>query len=155
MLISRSEAVLLKRTSFAKLKRVVRFNKLVKIKNTSAKSKLVIGSRGSKLARWQAEFIRAELQKLYPEIEINIKIIKTTGDKLQAASLSEIGGKGVFTKEIEEALLAGEIDLAVHSLKDLPTVSPAGLHLGAIPPPRRCPRCASFCEKIYNLKMFR
>jgi len=92
---------------------------------------LVIGSRGSKLALAQAELIRAELVRLNPDVEIRIEVIKTTGD-VKSDPLSVIGGKGVFTKELEEALLDGRIDIAVHSLKDLPTIIPDGLQLGAI-----------------------
>ncbi len=93
---------------------------------------LIIGSRGSKLALWQTSHIKAALEQLHPELAIEIEIIKTTGDKLTEASLAQIGGKGVFTKEIEEALLSRRIDLAVHSLKDLPTTLPDGLHIAAI-----------------------
>ena len=92
---------------------------------------LVIGSRGSKLALWQAEQARERLLLLNPGIEIKIEIIKTTGD-VKSEPLSVIGGKGVFTKELEEALLDGRIDLAVHSLKDLPTILPEGLSISAI-----------------------
>jgi hydroxymethylbilane synthase len=92
---------------------------------------LVIGSRGSALALWQARHIAAKLQEL--GAETRIEIIKTTGDKIQDVPLAQIGGKGLFTKEIEEALLAGAIDLAVHSLKDMPTDIPQGLTLAAIP----------------------
>lgn len=92
---------------------------------------LIIGSRGSSLALWQARYVGSRLEQ--SGIATEIRIIKTTGDHLQAASLTKIGGKGLFTKEIEDALLAGEIDLAVHSLKDLPTQSPAGLVIAAIP----------------------
>ena len=92
---------------------------------------LVIGSRGSKLALWQAEQAKSRLLALNPEIEVRIEIIKTTGD-VKTDPLSVIGGKGVFTKELEDALLAGRIDLAVHSLKDLPTVLPDGLTISAI-----------------------
>ena len=92
---------------------------------------LVIGSRGSKLALWQAEQARQRLQLLNPEIEINIEIIKTTGD-VKTEPLSVIGGKGVFTKELEDALLDGRIDIAVHSLKDLPTILPERLAISAI-----------------------
>src|SRR5687768_14864057 len=92
---------------------------------------LVIGSRGSKLALWQAEQARDRLQQLDPQLEINIEIIKTTGD-VKTDPLSVIGGKGVFTKELEEALLDGRIDIAVHSLKDLPTILPDGLSISAI-----------------------
>jgi hydroxymethylbilane synthase len=92
---------------------------------------LVIGSRGSKLALWQAEQARQRLQLLDPQTEINIEIIKTTGD-VKTEPLSVIGGKGVFTKELEDALLDGRIDIAVHSLKDLPTILPEGLAISAI-----------------------
>src|SRR6185437_7667806 len=92
---------------------------------------LVIGSRGSKLALWQAEQARERLQLLDPGIEINILIIKTTGD-VKSDPLSVIGGKGVFTKELEEALLDKRIDVAGHSLKDLPTIIPARLAISAI-----------------------
>jgi hydroxymethylbilane synthase len=92
---------------------------------------LVIGSRGSKLALWQAEHARRRLLELNPQIEVRIEIIKTTGD-VKSDPLSVIGGKGVFTKELEDALLDGRIDLAVHSLKDLPTVLPERLSISAI-----------------------
>jgi len=93
---------------------------------------LIIGSRGSKLAMWQSNWVKDRLEEAYPGLVVNIEIIKTTGDKLTEASLAQIGGKGVFTKEIEEALLDGHVDLAVHSLKDLPTTLPAGLHIAAV-----------------------
>src|SRR5215204_957730 len=92
---------------------------------------LIIGSRGSKLALWQAEQARDRLQLLNPEIELRIEIIKTTGD-VKSEPLSVIGGKGVFTKELEDALLDGRIDIAVHSLKDLPTILAEGLSITAI-----------------------
>jgi hydroxymethylbilane synthase len=92
---------------------------------------LIIGSRGSKLALWQAHFIAGKLAET--GVESRIEIIKTTGDHLATASLVKSGGKGLFTKEIEEALLRGHIDLAVHSLKDLPTESPEGLTIAAVP----------------------
>ena len=92
---------------------------------------LIIGSRGSKLALWQAEQARARLQALNPQLDVHIEIIKTTGD-VKNDPLSVIGGKGVFTKELEDALLDGHIDLAVHSLKDLPTILPDGLSIAAI-----------------------
>jgi hydroxymethylbilane synthase len=92
---------------------------------------LVIGSRGSKLALWQAEQAKARLLALNPEIDIRVEIIKTTGD-VKTDPLSVIGGKGVFTKELEDALFDGRIDLAVHSLKDLPTLLPDGLTISAI-----------------------
>lgn len=92
---------------------------------------ITIGSRGSQLALWQAHHIAASLRAL--GVETRLEIIKTTGDKIQDVPLAQVGGKGLFTKEIEEALLAGTIDLAVHSLKDMPTDLPAGLTLSAIP----------------------
>src|SRR5215217_6638421 len=92
---------------------------------------LIIGSRGSKLALWQAEQARARLQALNPQLKVHIEIIKTTGD-VKNDPLSVIGGKGVFTKELEDALLDGRIDIAVHSLKDLPTILPDELLIAAI-----------------------
>ena len=93
---------------------------------------LTIGSRGSQLALWQAEWVKSELGKRFPNLRLKIKIIKTTGDKILDSPLSKIGDKGLFTKEIEHAMLENEIDLAVHSLKDIPTVLPRGLMIGAI-----------------------
>jgi hydroxymethylbilane synthase len=95
--------------------------------------RLTIGSRASDLALWQTHHVRDLLLARHPTLEISITIIQTTGDKILDSSLSLIGGKGVFTKELETALLEGEIDIAVHSLKDLPTTLPDGLTLGAIP----------------------
>jgi len=89
--------------------------------------KLRIGSRGSALALWQAEHVRQRLAALGHEA--SIRVITTTGDRVQDRRLEELGGKGAFLKEIEEAMLAGEVDLAVHSLKDVPTALPAGLRL--------------------------
>ena len=95
------------------------------------KSSIVIGSRGSKLALWQAEQIQAQLLATTSELDVRIEIIKTTGD-VKPDPLSVIGGKGVFTKELEDALLDRRIDIAVHSLKDLPTNLPEELTIGAI-----------------------
>src|SRR5579862_3793353 len=92
---------------------------------------LVIGSRGSQLALWQANYVRERLEAR--GVECRIEIIKTTGDKITDVPLHQVGGKGLFTKEIEEALLDRRIDLAVHSMKDLPTNLPAGLVVAAIP----------------------
>ena len=92
---------------------------------------VVIGSRGSNLALWQAEQARQRLQEIHPQLEIKIEIIKTTGD-VKSDPLSVIGGKGVFTKELEDALMDGRIDMAVHSLKDLPTILPERLAISAI-----------------------
>jgi hydroxymethylbilane synthase len=97
----------------------------------SRQSLLRIGSRGSKLALWQAEWVKARLTEQGHEAEIII--IRTKGDKILDVPLARIGGKGLFTKEIEDALLRDEIDLAVHSLKDLPTILPQGLTIAAMP----------------------
>jgi hydroxymethylbilane synthase len=94
-------------------------------------SRLIIGSRGSRLALWQAEQAKAQLLALNPGLEIEIEVIKTTGD-VKPDPLSVIGGKGVFTKELEDALLSKRIDVAVHSLKDLPTILPEQLSISAI-----------------------
>ncbi|MBZ0156750.1 MAG: hydroxymethylbilane synthase [Alphaproteobacteria bacterium] len=96
------------------------------------KNKIVIGTRGSKLALWQAEWIRSELEKRNPGLVIELNKIKTTGDKILDVPLAKVGGKGLFVKEIEEALLNGGADLAVHSMKDVPTDFPGGLHLSVI-----------------------
>jgi hydroxymethylbilane synthase len=92
---------------------------------------LVIGSRGSKLALTQAEIVQTQLRELNPSLEVRIEVITTSGD-VKTDPLSVIGGKGVFTKELEDALLDGRIDLAVHSLKDLPTIIPEALIIAAI-----------------------
>ncbi len=95
------------------------------------KDSLVIGSRGSKLALVQAEIVKTQLAILHPSLEIRIEIVKTSGD-VKTDPLSVIGGKGVFTKELEDALLDRRIDIAVHSLKDLPTVIPETLVIAAM-----------------------
>src|SRR4051794_2298753 len=95
-------------------------------------SRLIVGSRGSKLALFQANWVKSGLEHQYPDLAVEIKVIKTSGDIFTEAPLSQIGGKGLFTKEIEEALFRHDIDLAVHSLKDLPTVLPDGLCLAAV-----------------------
>ncbi len=110
---------------------------------------LIIGSRGSQLALWQARWVQAQLAAL--GAEARIEIIHTTGDKVLDVALSKVGTKGLFTKEIEEALLAGTIDLAVHSLKDMPTDLPASLTLAAIPA-REDPRDALVGKKLDELK---
>ena len=97
------------------------------------KQKLVIGTRGSKLALWQAEHIAARLRELHPGLEVTLQRIMTTGDKILDVPLAKIGGKGLFTKELENAMLQGDIDLAVHSLKDMPTQLPPELILAAVP----------------------
>ena len=109
---------------------------------------LTIGSRGSQLALWQARWIQARLESLGEECRV--EIIHTTGDKITDVALSKVGTKGLFTKEIEEALLTGTIDLAVHSLKDMPTELPAGLTLAAIPE-REDPRDAMVGARLRDL----
>jgi hydroxymethylbilane synthase len=90
------------------------------------KQKIVIGSRGSELALWQANHIKREIEKKNKNVKVEINIIKTKGDKILDVALSKIGDKSLFTKELEVELLAKRIDLAVHSLKDLQTQIPAG-----------------------------
>ncbi len=97
-----------------------------------SKKTIRIGTRGSKLALWQAEWVKNRLKESHPHIRVELVKIKTTGDKILDAPLAKIGGKGLFVKEIEEALLSGRVDLAVHSMKDVPTLLPEGLHLKAI-----------------------
>lgn len=94
---------------------------------------MIIGSRGSDLALWQAHYVQAQLRKSHPGLSVEIEIIHTTGDKILDSSLSMLGGKGVFTKEIEVALLEKKIDVAVHSLKDLPTAPQDDLTIAAVP----------------------
>ncbi len=114
------------------------------------KHKIVIATRGSKLALWQAGWVKSELEKIAPGVEIMLNKIKTTGDMILDVPLAQVGGKGLFVKEIEEAILRGEADLAVHSMKDVPTDLPEGLHLSAI-----CKREEpgdAFISKIRNSK---
>jgi len=100
---------------------------------TLMKNKLIIGTRGSQLAVWQAEWVRSELMVQHPSLTVELEIIKTKGDKILDVPLAKVGGKGLFIKEIEEALLEGRVDLAVHSMKDMPAEIPTGLCIGAIP----------------------
>ncbi|MBW6513075.1 MAG: hydroxymethylbilane synthase [Desulfuromonadaceae bacterium] len=97
-----------------------------------SKKLLRIGTRASQLALWQANWVRSELEKRYPDLEVTLTKIKTKGDKILNVPLAMVGGKGLFVKEIEEAMLRGEIDIAVHSMKDVPTYFPAGLALRCI-----------------------
>jgi hydroxymethylbilane synthase len=96
------------------------------------RKKIIIGSRGSELALWQANFIKKELEKKNKSLSVDIKIIRTKGDKILDVALSQIGDKSLFTKELEVELLNRSIDIAVHSLKDLQTKLPDGLKLGAV-----------------------
>ena len=96
------------------------------------KKTLRIGTRGSQLALWQANWVKSELEKRHPGLEVTLTIIKTMGDKILDVPLAMVGGKGLFVKEIEEAMLRGEVDIAVHSMKDVPTVFPKELALRCI-----------------------
>lgn len=95
-------------------------------------NRISIGTRGSKLALWQAEWVKSELKRIYPDLKIELNKIKTTGDKILDVPLAQVGGKGLFVKEIEEALLRHEADIAVHSIKDVPTEFPDSLYLAVI-----------------------
>ncbi len=95
--------------------------------------KIRIATRGSKLALWQANYIGNEIKKRYPHAQVEYKIIKTSGDKILDVPLAKIGGKGLFVKEIEESLLKGDSDIAVHSMKDVPAVLPDGLVVDIVP----------------------
>ena len=94
-------------------------------------TKLRIGTRGSRLALFQARLVETELRTAFPSLETEIKEIKTLGDINPKEDISRMGGKGVFVKEIEQSLLSGEIDIAVHSMKDMPSVLPEGLVMGS------------------------
>src|SRR5205823_6318221 len=94
---------------------------------------LRLGTRGSALALWQANWTKSQLEQRWPDLAVELVPIKTTGDKILDVPLAKVGGKGLFTKEIDEALLGGRIDLAVHSMKDIPFQLPPGIEFGAIP----------------------
>jgi hydroxymethylbilane synthase len=100
---------------------------------TEPRTKLTIGTRGSKLALWQAEFIKSMLEEA-TGLPVEIRKIKTTGDKILDVPLAKVGGKGLFTKELEVQLLSGGVDLCVHSMKDVPTELPEGCVLAGMPP---------------------
>lgn len=112
--------------------------------------KLTIATRGSKLALWQSNHIKSRIETTFPEVTVELKVIITSGDKILDAPLAKIGGKGLFLKEIEEAMLRGEAQMAVHSLKDVPTVMPEGLVLSAITT-RQDPRDAMLSEKYADI----
>lgn len=101
--------------------------------DNGARTSLVIGTRGSQLAIWQAEWVQARLQEIAPHLSIRLERIQTSGDKILDVPLAKIGGKALFVKEIEEALLRKDIDLAVHSMKDVPSVLPEGLAIHCVP----------------------
>lgn len=113
--------------------------------------KLVIATRGSKLALWQSEHVKAELEKAHPGLEVELSVMMTKGDKILDVALAKIGGKGLFTKELEEAMLRGEAHIAVHSLKDVPMEFPEGLKLGVITK-REDVRDAMLSEKYSSLE---
>lgn len=114
------------------------------------KKKIVIGTRGSQLALWQANWVKSEIEKRHPELTVELEKIKTTGDKILDVPLAKVGGKGLFVKEIEEALLEGRAHLAVHSMKDVPTFFPEGLSLRCITE-REDPRDAVFSRNHVKL----
>lgn len=111
----------------------VRSQQLFKLRSLTMNGAITIGTRGSKLALWQANWVKSALKEKSPSLSVKLVVIKTKGDKILDAPLASIGGKGLFVKEIEEALLDGRIDLAVHSMKDMPAIVPPGLTMGAIP----------------------
>jgi len=113
--------------------------------------KLIIATRGSKLALWQSEYVKAALQKAHPGLDVELSIMMTKGDKILDTPLAKIGGKGLFTKELEEAMLRGEAHIAVHSLKDVPMEFPEGLELGVITK-REDVRDAMLSEKYSSLE---
>ncbi len=112
--------------------------------------KLVIATRGSQLALWQSNHIKAVLEEQNPGLEVELNVIVTTGDRIQDKALSKIGGKGLFLIELEETMLRGEAQIAVHSLKDVPTVMPDGLLLAAITEREDC-RDALLSQKYANI----
>lgn len=113
-------------------------------------NELIIATRESQLALWQSEFIKAFLQERYPDLHISLQGFKTKGDVLLDTPLAKIGGKGLFTKELEESMLAGKAHLAVHSLKDVPSFFPQGLTLAAVCK-REEPNDALLSEKFKDL----
>lgn len=113
--------------------------------------KLIIATRGSKLALWQSEHVKAALEKAHPGLEVELSVMMTKGDKILDTPLAKIGGKGLFTKELEEAMLRGEAHIAVHSLKDVPMEFPEGLKLGVITK-REDVRDAMLSEKYSSLE---
>jgi len=116
----------------------------------SSREKLVIGTRGSKLALWQSEYIKGLVEEI-TGLPVELKIIKTTGDKILDVPLAKVGGKGLFTKELEVELMAGTVDLCVHSMKDVPTELPEGLYISAMPK-RVDPRDALVSGAGYSLE---
>jgi len=116
----------------------------------ASREKLVIGTRGSKLALWQSNYIKGLLEEI-TGLPVELKTIKTTGDKILDVPLAKVGGKGLFTKELEVELAAGTVDLCVHSMKDVPTELPEGMYIAATPK-RVDPRDALVSGKGYTLE---
>ena len=119
-------------------------------RDSLTRSTLIVGTRGSQLALWQAEWVQRQLKAIVPDISVILKRIQTSGDKIQDVPLAKIGGKGLFVKEIEEALLRRDIDLAVHSMKDVPSALPEGLEIVCVPE-REDPRDALIARKGHTL----
>ena len=125
------------------------------VQSSAVSADFRIGTRGSPLALAQAGMVRARLASHGPSAErIAIQTIRTTGDTIRDRPLTELGGKGLFTKEIEEALAAGGVDLAVHSAKDMPTALPPGLVIAAVLP-REDPRDVFISHKAKSLRQLR
>ena len=123
------------------------------LKSESNKNSFTIATRGSKLAIWQAEWVKRMMLEEYPNISVELLILKTTGDRIQDRPLSEIGGKGLFIKELEKAILDGRADLAVHSMKDLTSYLPEGLEISVIAK-REDPGDAWICPKFGSIDKF-
>ena len=117
------------------------------------RKKIKIGTRGSKLALWQANWVKSALTVGHSSLSVELVPIKTKGDKILDVALAKVGGKGLFVKEIEEALLNGHVDLAVHSMKDMPSEIPEGLCIGAIPQ-RETPQDVLISRKNLLLTQF-
>jgi hydroxymethylbilane synthase len=113
---------------------------------------LIIATRGSKLALWQSEYIKSKIEEAHPDLTVKLSVMKTKGDKILDTPLAKIGGKGLFTKELEDAILKGKAHIAVHSLKDVPVVFPEGLKLGAITK-REDARDAMLSQKYENISL--
>ncbi len=120
-------------------------------REVGTRSTLIVGTRGSQLALWQAEWVQRQLKAIAPHLTVILQRIQTSGDKIQDVPLAKIGGKGLFVKEIEEALLRRDIDLAVHSMKDVPSVLPAGLEIVCVPE-REDPRDALITREGHTLE---
>jgi hydroxymethylbilane synthase len=118
---------------------------------TNLSHTITLGTRGSALARWQTDHIRQLLHRAWPELVTDIQVITTQGDQVLDKSLPSLGGKGVFTAELESALREGKIDFAVHSLKDLPTENPVGLTIGAVPE-RAAPQDVLISRRAFTFK---